>query len=45
MKKLGEGKFGNVYLAKEIATGFIVGLKVIEKAKIKKDNFLLQFTR
>jgi len=27
--KLGEGKFGKVYLVKEIHTGFIMALKVL----------------
>ena len=45
MKLLGEGKFGSVYLAQQIWTGMIVGLKLIDKSKIIKDNFLTQFLR
>jgi aurora kinase, other len=42
---LGEGKFGSVFLAREIWTGMIVGLKMIEKKRIIRDNFLVQFIR
>ena len=45
IRRLGEGKFGSVYLAREIWTGMIVGLKVIEKKRIIRDNFLVQFLR
>jgi aurora kinase len=34
-----------VYLAREMMTGMIVGLKVVEKRRIVKDNFLVQFIR
>ena len=34
-KPLGNGKFGRVYLAREIRTKFIVALKVLEKEQIK----------
>jgi serine/threonine protein kinase len=45
IRRLGEGKFGSVFLAREIWTGMIVGLKVIEKKRIIRDNFLVQFIR
>ena len=45
IKRLGEGKFGSVFLAKEIYTGMIVALKVVEKKGIIKDNLLVQFIR
>jgi serine/threonine protein kinase len=45
IRRLGEGKFGSVFLAREIWTGMIVGLKMIEKKRIIRDNFLVQFIR
>jgi aurora kinase len=33
-KLLGKGKFGNVWLAREIDSGFFVCLKEISKAKL-----------
>lgn len=45
IRRLGEGKFGSVYLAREIWSGLIVGLKVIEKKRIIRENFLVQFVR
>lgn len=45
IRRLGEGKFGSVYLAREVWSGLIVGLKVIEKKRILRDNFLVQFVR
>ena len=45
LKKLGEGKFGKVFLALELATGFVLAMKIIEKKKIIQDNILEQFTR
>lgn len=40
IKKLGEGKFGKVYMVREITTGFIMAMKVVEKKKIIQDNIL-----
>ena len=40
IKKLGEGKFGKVFLVRDLATGFILALKVVEKKKIIEDNLL-----
>lgn len=34
LKKLGEGKFGKVYMALELTTGFMLAMKVVEKKKI-----------
>lgn len=34
-KKLGQGKFGNVYLAREKATNYIVAIKMMNKESIK----------
>ncbi len=41
-KPLGRGKFGNVYLAREKATGAVVALKVIFKKQVEKHNVLDQ---
>lgn len=34
MSKLGEGKFGKVFMVKEKATGFFLAMKMVEKRKI-----------
>lgn len=34
-KILGKGKFGQVYLARHVDTGFVVALKKVEKKAIK----------
>lgn len=44
-KQLGKGKFGEVYLARHIETGFIVALKKIVKAKMIEYKMLEQFKR
>lgn len=44
-KKLGEGKFGKVFLVKEKNTGFILAMKVVQKRKIIDDGLLEQFIR
>ena len=43
LKELGVGKFGEVYLAKHIKTGFMVALKKIEKKKIIQYKMVNQF--
>ena len=45
VEKLGEGKFGNVFLAVEKATRLMVALKMVEKKRVLDDNFLTQFIR
>jgi hypothetical protein len=45
IRTLGEGKFGTVSLAREVHTGMIVALKVMNKRKIVQDNLLVQFIR
>jgi serine/threonine protein kinase len=45
VEKLGEGKFGNVFLAVEKATRLMVALKMVEKKRVIEDNFLTQFIR
>lgn len=44
-KKLGSGKFGNVYLAREKSSKFIVALKVLFKSAIKSANIENQVRR
>lgn len=44
-KALGKGKFGNVYLAREKSSGFIVALKVLFKTQILKANVQHQLKR
>jgi serine/threonine protein kinase len=43
--KLGEGKFGKVFMVKEIQTGLILAMKIVEKGKIMRENLLEQFIR
>ena len=45
MKKLGKGCFGDVYLAQEKKTGFIVALKAMQKRKLSAENYLDQVMR
>ena len=42
LRKLGQGKFGDVFLAVHKETNMILALKRIEKAKVKKFNMLKQ---
>lgn len=44
-KQLGKGKFGEVYLARHIETGFVVALKKIIKAKMVQYKMMEQFKR
>jgi len=44
-KQLGKGKFGNVYLAREKSTKFIVALKVLFKTQLNKANVEHQLRR
>ena len=44
-KQLGKGKFGEVYLARHIETGFIVALKKIIKTKVIEYKMIEQFKR
>src|SRR5690606_26362015 len=42
---LGRGKFGNVYLAREKKSKFVVALKVLQKHQLKKENVEHQLRR
>ncbi|NWI17492.1 AURKB kinase, partial [Crypturellus soui] len=44
-RPLGKGKFGNVYLARERASRFIVALKVLFKSQIEKEGVEHQLRR
>jgi serine/threonine protein kinase len=44
-KPLGKGKFGNVYLAREKKSKFIVALKVLFKAQLQQSNVEHQLRR
>lgn len=44
-RKLGEGKFGNVYLARTTKEHFIVALKVLFKEQLRKDGMEHQLRR
>lgn len=44
-KPLGKGKFGNVYLAREKNTKFIIALKVMFKSQLQKNNVEHQLRR
>jgi len=42
---LGKGKFGEVYLARHIETGFAVAIKKVNKAKLLEFNMVHQFIK
>lgn len=44
-RPLGKGKFGNVYLAREIKSKFIVALKVLFKSQLQKCHMEHQLRR
>lgn len=44
-KYLGSGTFGNVFLAMHIKSGFVVAIKILEKAKIDTKNYAKQLRR
>lgn len=44
-RKLGKGRFGNVYVAREKKTKFIVALKVIFKEQLERNNVEHQLRR
>ena len=43
-RPLGRGKFGNVYMAREKASGAVVALKIIFKKQVDKHGVLPQLT-
>lgn len=42
---MGKGKFGNVYLARERASHFVVALKVLFKSQMEKEGVEHQLRR
>ncbi|XP_049653728.1 aurora kinase B-like, partial [Accipiter gentilis] len=44
-RPLGKGKFGNVYLARERSSGFLVALKVLFKSQVEKEGVEHQLRR
>jgi len=44
-KPIGCGKFGNVYLAREKKTKYVVALKVLRKSQLKENNVEHQLRR
>lgn len=44
-RPLGKGKFGNVYLARERASHFVVALKVLFKSQMEKEGVEHQLRR
>eukprot|EP00512_Aurantiochytrium_limacinum_P013322 CAMPEP_0171578742 /NCGR_PEP_ID=MMETSP0961-20121227/8036_1 /TAXON_ID=87120 /ORGANISM="Aurantiochytrium limacinum, Strain ATCCMYA-1381" /LENGTH=358 /DNA_ID=CAMNT_0012135111 /DNA_START=297 /DNA_END=1370 /DNA_ORIENTATION=- len=44
-KKLGSGKFGNVYLARERKHEYVVAIKVLQKSQLQKNNVEHQLRR
>lgn len=40
---LGKGKFGEVYLARHLETGFVVAMKKVEKRKLEEFRMGKQF--
>jgi len=44
-RKLGSGKFGNVYLARTVQESFIVAIKVLRKDQLRKNNVEHQLRR
>ncbi|GAB0201252.1 aurora kinase B-like [Grus japonensis] len=44
-RPLGKGKFGNVYLARERGSGFLVALKVLFKSQVEKEGVEHQLRR
>ncbi|KAL3251747.1 hypothetical protein MRX96_000415 [Rhipicephalus microplus] len=44
-RPLGKGKFGNVYLAREKTTKYVVALKVMFKSQLQKSGMKHQLRR
>lgn len=44
-KKMGKGQFGEVLLVRHKATGWLCGLKVMEKKEIRDQDYVSQIAR
>ncbi|CAG9540432.1 unnamed protein product [Cercopithifilaria johnstoni] len=44
-RPLGKGRFGNVYLAREVESKFVVAIKVVYKSQLDQNNLKLQLRR
>lgn len=44
-RPLGKGRFGNVYLAREIESKFVVAIKVVYKSQLEQNNLKRQLRR
>lgn len=44
-KVLGRGKFGEVYLARHVQTGFVVAIKKLNKSKLKEFKMVDQLIK
>ncbi|KAL3989723.1 Protein kinase domain family protein [Acanthocheilonema viteae] len=44
-RPLGKGRFGKVYLAREIESKFVVAIKVVYKSQLEENNLKLQLRR
>ncbi|MCP9263160.1 Aurora kinase A [Dirofilaria immitis] len=44
-RQLGKGRFGNVYLAREIESKFVVAIKAVYKAQLEESNLKRQLRR
>lgn len=44
-RKLGKGRFGDVYMAREIRTGFALAIKVINKKELKESEMQAQLVQ
>lgn len=44
-RQLGKGRFGSVYLAREIESKFVVAIKAVYKSQLEDNNLKLQLRR
>jgi serine/threonine protein kinase len=44
-RKLGKGRFGDVYMARDLRTGFVLAIKMINKKDVKEAGMETQVTQ